>query len=221
MDIDAYMNELTARLKERFGERLVYVGLQGSFLRGEADDSSDIDAMVVLDELDAAALDAYREVVESLPYAERACGFICGRDELAGWSRGEACLLRHATRDIYGALEPLLPQCRPEDVRDYARLSVGNMYHALCHRRVHARTGRWRETLTDDYKGAFFVIQQAHWLRTGEFIATRADMLDASQGMDAEVMSMAARLRAGEEVDCEAAFELLMAWCGQKLRQLA
>ncbi|MBQ9141799.1 MAG: nucleotidyltransferase domain-containing protein [Lachnospiraceae bacterium] len=32
--------------KDEFGDRLLYVGLQGSYLRGEATESSDIDIMV-------------------------------------------------------------------------------------------------------------------------------------------------------------------------------
>ena len=60
IDIDRYMTQLTQMLRQHFGSRLSYVGLQGSYLRGEATDSSDIDAMVVIDRLDINDLDAYR-----------------------------------------------------------------------------------------------------------------------------------------------------------------
>ena len=50
-DITAYMEEFTAAMRREFGERLVFVGLQGSFRRGEAKEGSDIDAVTVLDEL--------------------------------------------------------------------------------------------------------------------------------------------------------------------------
>ena len=46
---DDYLARLTGLLTEAFGSRLIYVGLQGSYLRGEAGPDSDIDAMVVLD----------------------------------------------------------------------------------------------------------------------------------------------------------------------------
>ena len=39
------MSALTALLREAFRKRLLYVGLQGSYLRGEADENSDIDVM--------------------------------------------------------------------------------------------------------------------------------------------------------------------------------
>ena len=76
-----YVKTLIAALREEFGERLLYVGLQGSWLRGEATEDSDIDIMAVLNELDPADMDAYRRVVKSLDYADRSCGFLCGRKE--------------------------------------------------------------------------------------------------------------------------------------------
>ena len=45
-NIDNYLEKLISRCKESFGGRLVYAGLQGSYLRGEATDNSDIDVMV-------------------------------------------------------------------------------------------------------------------------------------------------------------------------------
>ena len=35
-DLDSYMNALILSCRAAFGERLLYVGLQGSYLRGEA-----------------------------------------------------------------------------------------------------------------------------------------------------------------------------------------
>ena len=53
VDINDYTNRLTEELKTKFGDRLLYVGLQGSYLRGEATLESDIDIMLVLDEIHA------------------------------------------------------------------------------------------------------------------------------------------------------------------------
>ena len=46
--IDEYISSLIELLKVAYRERLLYVGLQGSYLRGEATDHSDIDIMVVI-----------------------------------------------------------------------------------------------------------------------------------------------------------------------------
>ena len=48
-DITQYIDDMIADLRRTFGARLCYVGLQGSYLRGEAHDGSDLDLMVVID----------------------------------------------------------------------------------------------------------------------------------------------------------------------------
>ena len=66
VEIENYISELIEDLKTRFGQRLKYVGLQGSYLRGEATEHSDIDIMVVMDELDVSDLAAYRSVIKAM-----------------------------------------------------------------------------------------------------------------------------------------------------------
>ena len=51
IDISAWMNNFLQVLTERFGQRVWFVGLQGSYGRGEATEGSDIDAVVILDRL--------------------------------------------------------------------------------------------------------------------------------------------------------------------------
>ena len=61
-DLDVYLNDLISNCRAAFGDRLLYVGLQGSWLRGEAHKNSDIDVMVVLDRFSAQDMDQYREI---------------------------------------------------------------------------------------------------------------------------------------------------------------
>lgn len=55
--IDEYINELIITLKDVLGGRLVYIGLQGSYLRNGETKSSDIDIMAVIDKLSAGDLE--------------------------------------------------------------------------------------------------------------------------------------------------------------------
>ena len=48
-DLNKYLTDLMLSCQLAFGERLLYMGLQGSYLRGEAHENSDIDVMVILD----------------------------------------------------------------------------------------------------------------------------------------------------------------------------
>ena len=45
-DINNWLNIVLEKLQEKFAENLLFVGLQGSYNRGEATDSSDIDLIV-------------------------------------------------------------------------------------------------------------------------------------------------------------------------------
>ena len=212
-DIEKYVQELILHLQVEFGERLIYVGLQGSFRRGEADENSDIDIMVTLDRLDAADLDRYRKIIAALPAFERSCGFISGRGELKNWPRHEICQLLHETKDYYGELRPLLPDFGREDVENHIRISVGNLYHLLCHGRIHGNPEQRAESLRDLYKSVFYILQNSFYLQTGEWVMTKAELAARLSGPDREVMQTALAVRSGAESDTEKAFSLLFDWC--------
>ena len=51
VSITPWMEEFTAAVRAAFGERVYCIGLQGSYVRGEAGPDSDIDVVVILDQL--------------------------------------------------------------------------------------------------------------------------------------------------------------------------
>lgn len=114
-DLDSYLNDLISSCRAAFGERLLYVGFQGSYLRGEARENSDIDVMVILDQFSVEDMDRYREILKKIGSYERSCGFICGKDELLRWNPLEVCQLRHTTKDLFGVLTDYLPPATRED----------------------------------------------------------------------------------------------------------
>ena len=67
VEIENWMGELAEKLTGRFGPRLLFLGLQGSYGRGEANENSDIDVAVVLDRVELAYLDAYRAIARQMP----------------------------------------------------------------------------------------------------------------------------------------------------------
>ena len=134
---DEYINSLTELLKAVYKERLIYIGLQGSYLRGEATENSDIDIMVVVDDITTFDLEEYRRVILTLPDYDKSCGFICGKEELLNWNPLEICHLVHTTKDYYGTLSELVPEYSEYDVRAFVKLSLGNLYHELCRSEEH------------------------------------------------------------------------------------
>lgn len=85
LDINAWMKRFLAALEKTFGDRVWFVGLQGSRARGEAREESDIDVVVVLDTLIAEDIACYSAMLEALPARPLICGFLSGREELVHW----------------------------------------------------------------------------------------------------------------------------------------
>ena len=218
IDIQMYMSELIVRLQSAFGKRLLYVGLQGSYLRGEATEESDMDAMVVLDNMTVRDLDVYRSIIMSLDHYEKSCGFICGKAELAGWNPLEICHVLHTTKDCYGTLSDLVPSYDEADIQNYIKVSVGNLYHEICHRYIHADAEANRKNLPFTYKGVFFILQNIYYLKTGVFAMTKKELLTMLRDEDCAVMETAMLLAEGGSYDFDKALETLFCWCGAVLK---
>lgn len=129
--IDTYFKELIDLLKQNYSSRLLYVGLQGSYFRGEADEISDIDVMVILDRLSINDMETYREIIAECGNGDKSCGFICGESDIKNWNPCEICQLVHTTKDYYGRLSEFVPTYTVEDERTYIKMSLNNLYHEL------------------------------------------------------------------------------------------
>lgn len=217
---DEYINGLTKRLEIEFKERLVYVGLQGSYLRGEATENSDIDIMVVIDDITVSDLEKYRNVISKMQNCDKSCGFICGLEEIKNWNPLEICHLLRATKDYYGSLTELVPKYTESDVRNYIKVSVGNLYHELCHRYIYASTEKNVVKLPYTYKSVFFILQNTHYLESGDFVTTKQELLKELNGIDKQVLATALKLSAEKEYDFDKAFHLLFSWCKEKLKRI-
>ena len=209
-DLDSYMNPLILSCRAAFGERLLYVGLQGSYLRGEAHENSDIDVMVILDRFSVQDMDRYREILKRIGFFERSCGFICGKDEMKRWNPLEVCQLRHTTKDLVGVLTDYLPPATREDEINYVKLSLGNLYHELCHRYIHADRDKNIAKFRGTCKGVFFLIQNLHYLETGHFILTKKELKEAALAEDRWMLELA---ELPDGFDFAQTFYALFAWC--------
>ena len=217
---EEYMRQLIEALKASFGDRLIYVGLQGSYMRGDANENSDIDPMVVIDGLRVADLDSYKQVISQMESPEKSCGFICGKEDLKHWNPLEICHLLHTTKDLYGNLAELVPTYTDDDVRNFVRFSVNNLYHEITHRYIHASTDKNAARIAASYKAVFFILQNVHYLETGVFVCTKAELLDRLKGEDQQILATAIALGNSESFDFDSVFSALHTWCQNILQQL-
>ncbi len=177
-DVYHWLDLLTNKLKTEFAERLLFVGLQGSYSRGEATEESDVDVIVVLDSLAACDLKSYRDIIHSLEDSKKACGFLCGKAELESWPKLDLFQLFYDSEAIYGELSRIVRKPTDEEIRDAIRLEASIIYHAVCHRYLYSENLKVSvEKLKNSYKKAFFIMQQMVYLNTHKFIKTKQEML--------------------------------------------
>ena len=209
-DVNCYLQKLIAECKNAFGGRLLYVGLQGSYMRGEATEKSDIDVMIILENFSAADMDVYREILKKNGNYEKSCGFICGKDEIIRWNPLEICQLRHTTKDLFGELNNFLPSSSREDEINYIKLSLGNVYHELCHRYIHACREKNIAKFHGTCKSMFFLIQNLHFLESGTFAVTKRELKERVSAEDRAVLEMA---ELPDGYDYDTVFRTLFCWC--------
>lgn len=218
VDINDYIPKLTEKLQEVFGERLVYLGLQGNYLRGEATDSSGIDIMAVIDGLSLDDLKLYKQAIIEIGDYDKSCGFICGKEELASWNPLESCQLIHTTKDIIGRLSELVPNYTRLDEVNYIKLSAGNLYHELCHRFIHTDIENSIRKLPQMVKSVFFIMQNLHYIESGSFCATKNEILSDLEGEDKKLFETLLNISNNSDYDLDSVFEALLSFCRRAMK---
>ena len=203
-----WMSLLRDRLLESFGDRVVFIGLQGSRARGEAGDGSDIDAVAILDTLSVRDLDTYRGILDRMPHRELACGFVSGADEIAHWDPADLFQFKMDALPILGDLDSILPPMDPDDSRRAAVAGACSIYHACVHNYVHERSPEILDAL---YKQARFVLRAKHYSETGVFLRTLPDIVSDTEGRDKGIAI-------GPEGDFDSRSEALIGWSSDIVR---
>ena len=166
--------------------------------------------MVILDRFSVRDMDTYRGILKEIGFYDKSCGFICGKDEMKRWNPLEVCQLRQSTKDLVGTLTDFLPPATREDNVNYVRLSLGDLYHELCHRYIHADRDKNTAKFRGTCKNVFYLIQNLHFLESGQFILSRKDLQEAAEEEDRIVLEMA---ELPDDYDFDQTFSSLFAWC--------
>ncbi len=209
LQLQSYLDRLIPECKTAFGDRLLYVGLQGSYLRGEAHADSDIDIMLVLDRMTVDDMKTYQGILKRIGRYEKSCGFICGGEQLKRWNPLEVCQLTHTTKDLFGCLTDYLPNATRADEINYVKYSLGNLYHELCHRYIHADRDKNRKKFRDSCKSIFFLLQNLHYLESGVFAVTKRELRSIASEKDRIVLSVT---ELPEDYDFDRMFRLVFDW---------
>ena len=206
IDVKRWTGELLLKARETFADRLLFVGLQGSYARGEATDESDVDLVVILDELSAEDIRKYNALLDTMPRRELTCGFLSGKKELLNWEPSDLFHLYYDTLPLLGSLDELLCLIDESAIDRAIKIGACNIYHGCVHNMLY---GKSEISLRGLYKSAFFVLQISAFKQTGRYIKSRDDLADFE---DSEIVRILTELKRGGKVDFEQMSEKLFAW---------
>ena len=198
---------------------MFFLGLQGSYGRGEAREESDIDLVVILDYMCMEDLETYDKAVSDLPYREKLCGFLAGREEVENWERSDLFQFYHDTVPLFGDLEKLIPPISEEDIKRAIRIGACNLYHMCGHNVVHDKQD---SLLKDMYKAAAFVNRALYYDKTGQYIKKEAEFLNCLTGEELEIEIIGQQLKnsvSAEKAKFREWSALLFQWSGNLIRQ--
>ena len=209
IDITVWMQSFLKALNETFQDRVWFVGLQGSYGRGEATEASDIDAVVILDELSAVDIQTYNRMLDTLPHRELICGFLAGKREIFNWEPSDLFQFCNDTTPIKGNLDGVLAVVDESAVNRAIKLGACNIFHGCVHNMLHKKS---EATLQGLYKSASFVVQAIAFQQTGNYIRYQKDLLEVVSADEGVIIENFLKLKNGEALDFNLMSETLFAW---------
>ena len=209
IEVTTWMEQFLKILQETFKARVWFVGLQGSYARGEATEHSDIDIVLILDALNPQDIQRYHTMLDLLPHRELICGFLSGKTELLHWEPSDLFQFCHDTKPIHGSLEEVLSLIAPSDVNRAIRIGACNIYHGCVHNMLYEKND---DILRGLYKSASFVLQAICYQQTGNYIRQQTDLLPVLAAEDRRIGESFLSLKRGGAVDFQAMSEALFSW---------
>ena len=209
IEITAWMKSFLEKVNETFEDRVWFVGLQGSYGRGEATETSDIDPVVILDELSAGDIQIYNAMLDSLPNRELICGFLSGKDQILNWEPSDLFQFYHDTTLIQGSLNELLTRLDESAVDLAIKTGACNIFHGCVHNMLHEKS---EDVLRALYKSASFVVQTIAFKQTGNYTRQQKELLQVVSSDEQGIIATFLSMKQGGTVDFDLMSEALFTW---------
>ena len=209
IEITTWMDGFLKALNKDFDSRVWFVGLQGSYGRGEATETSDIDVVVILDELSASDIQRYNAMLDTLPRRELICGFLSGKEELFHWEPSDLLQFYYDTTPLKGSLDELLPLLDTATIERAVRIGACNIYHGCVHNMLHEKS---EDALKGLYKAASFVVQAVALRQTGKYVKQKRDLLNVVSSDEKIIVENLLKIKDGCDFDFDNMSETLFSW---------
>ncbi|MBQ2973197.1 MAG: nucleotidyltransferase domain-containing protein [Clostridia bacterium] len=209
IDINMWMQSFLKKINETFSNRIWFVGLQGSYCRGEATEASDIDVVVILDELSVKDIKTYNTMLDTLTHRELICGFISGKQEIMNWDTAELFQFCHDTTPIIGSLDSVLASVDDNSVNRAIKSGACNIYHGCVHNMLYEKS---EAVLRGLYKAASFLVQAITFKQTGSYFVHQKELLCIVSSDEREIVEIFLNLKNDGAVDFDMMSEALFVW---------
>ncbi len=218
IDITAWMHNFLQALNETFENRVWFVGLQGSYGRGEATETSDIDIVVILDELSAMDIQTYNDMLDTLSHRELICGFLSGKKEIMNWEPSDLFQFCNDTTPIKGSLDEVMTVIDKSAVNRAIKIGACNIYHGCVHNMLHEKD---EDILRGLYKSASFVVQAIVFKQTGKYIKHQEELLLIAKPNEQAIINTFLSMKKGDTVDFIPMSNALFVWTKQWISEIS
>jgi predicted nucleotidyltransferase len=209
IDVTAWMHNFLQVLHETFANRVWFVGLQGSYGRGEATETSDIDIVVILDELSATDIQTYHDMLDTLTHRELICGFLSGKTEIMNWEPSDLFQFCHDTTPLKGSLDEVMAVLDGSAVNRAIKIGACNIFHGCVHNMLYEKN---EDLLRGLYKSASFVVQAIAFRQTGNYISHQKELLGVVSSDERVIVETFLNLKNGGAVEFDSMSEALFVW---------
>ena len=209
IDINAWIQSFLQTLNKTFANRVWFVGLQGSYSRGEATETSDIDVVVILDKLSAGDIQTYNTMLDTLSNRELICGFLSDKNDIINWEPSDLFQFCHDTIPIIGSLDEVMAVIDESAISRAIKIGACNIYHGCVHNMLHEKS---EDILRSLYKSASFVVQAIVFKQTGNYVKHQEELLTVAMPSEQAIINTFLSLKNGGAVDFTSTSERLFIW---------
>ena len=214
--LDQWLKNFTQIITNNFPERIVFIGIQGSYAREEANENSDIDVVVIFDKLSYHDIKCYDEIISKMSMCDKICGFISGKKELENWEKSDLFQFYHDTITLYGNLDFIRNLITMQDISRAVKIGACNIYHMCVHNAIHEKSS---EILKDLLKSAFFVMQAKYYLENQKYIHKRQILMQHVSPEEKEILLIYSENKYINNLDSVS--EKLINWASDLICQLS
>lgn len=187
ININEWIESFKEKIIDAFGERVKFIGLQGSRGRNEERKDSDIDVVVILDTLKTKDLDKYEKTINKMENRNLICGFISGIEEIKNWDKSDLFQFYYDTSPVYKNIDFIKSTIKKNDIKRMIHLGACNIYHMAVHNYIHEKN---IEILKSLYKSLSFIIKAKYFYENSKYIKQNKELANCISNTDKEIFDI-------------------------------